>query len=248
MQHHHTQHYPLQLQHLHAHQHPTAQYTALLPDHNNNPSLLPFHWGRKRGPTEDAGDVTINKRKKPTEASAQGLFGWDDLLEAASSPGPGSPHSSIESSYGCFERHPTPQSNPATPPIDCDTPRFVHDQGTVSIWQAAVVAESSRQRSAAFRSPLQHSVSSAPSSPGGNIGESSGFSVPRRIHDDNGLVQPISNSNLNLETRSHSAGPESHTNISIEKTPSYRPNFVMGFKPGCEKCQRREKGHFAHFE
>ena len=65
-------------------------------------------------------------------------------------------------------------------------------------------------------------------------------------------------------TRSSSCGPsfhamESSSNISNASTTkitkaepkaggSGRLNIVIGYRPSCERCQRKEKGHYAHFE
>ncbi|KAK3842919.1 MAG: hypothetical protein J3R72DRAFT_123046 [Linnemannia gamsii] len=114
--------------------------------------------------------------------------------------------------------------------------------------QARMVAETSSQggpyyhvqdqvsretrQTATFRS-----ISPAPSSPSGSIGDSeanTGFATSMVGHLVQEGVEGLTD--------------QSSASIAQEKRASSgRTQFVMGFRPGCEKCQRREKGHFAHF-
>lgn len=87
------------------------------------------------------------------------------------------------------------------------------------------------------------SISPAPSSPGGSL---DGSEANTRMQDSNGLTASIA-SHLQQGGVEGLVG-QSKTSLAQEKrTPSGRTQFVMGFRLDCERCQRREKGHFAHF-
>ncbi|KAF9286054.1 hypothetical protein BGZ68_003289 [Mortierella alpina] len=84
------------------------------------------------------------------------------------------------------------------------------------------------------------SISPAPSSPGESVDEMEGRGAYQRISPGAGL---------NTVSRVFTPPVAEVTGIDpgTRKAPNGRPSFVMGFRADCEKCQRRERGHFAHF-
>ncbi|KAF9095514.1 hypothetical protein BGX29_008984 [Mortierella sp. GBA35] len=243
--------------------------THSIPSHQSSNRPFQGQWSRKRGLFSDPELSAIKKRNRGSET--EGLFGWGDMLAATThSPGVAPAHFHVEASPEYFDRQSTHHSNPATPPMDPGVsplaPTFTRFQPSDyqpslsrSIWgesgqgeghgqlnstrstfgRTGMDVEASRQGAQFYHGqgyisgePRQmstiRSISPAPSSPGGSADE---LDVYSRMQDSTsmasveGLVPPA---------------PE-------KKATSGRGQFVMGFRPGCEKCQRREKGHFAHF-
>lgn len=91
--------------------------------------------------------------------------------------------------------------------------------------------------------PTFRSISPAPSSPSGSI---DGSEANARMQDSSGFT-------ASMVSPSQQGGAEGLADQSRtlptqdKRAPGGRMQFVMGFRPDCERCQRREKGHFAHF-
>ncbi|KAG0296156.1 hypothetical protein BGZ98_001086 [Dissophora globulifera] len=73
------------------------------------------------------------------------------------------------------------------------------------------------------------SLSPAPSPPGEGIGD-------------------FSDADNKTTTTTATMVTSTSTETTTTTTSLSRPSFVMGYRTGCDKCRRREKGHFAHFE
>ncbi|KAF9924915.1 hypothetical protein BGZ67_009006 [Mortierella alpina] len=237
----------------------------------NRPFLAP--WSRKRGlVAETEADDSILKKRNKNEHDGQGLFGWNGLLEAAkSSPAPGSPYSSSESDQGYFDRRST-LATPATPPRDAGAPTG-ESQGQFLVSSSQQPANSTslytpgreprsthplaekalgHQFDMDVESPWREqytihnslsalrSISPAPSSPGESVDEMEGHGAYQGHGEDDGL---------NTVSRVFTPPVSEATFIDpgTRKASNGRPSFVMGFRADCEKCQRRERGHFAHF-
>jgi hypothetical protein len=102
--------------------------------------------------------------------------------------------------------------------------------------QGHILRESRQMRT--FRS-----ISPAPSSPGGSI---DGSEANTRMQDSRGFT-------TSMVSHSQQGGAEGLAHqpraspTQEKRALGGRMQFVMGFRPDCERCQRREKGHFAHF-
>ncbi|KAF9949356.1 hypothetical protein BGZ72_008854 [Mortierella alpina] len=235
------------------------------------PFLAP--WSKKRGlVAETEADTSLAKKRNKSEHGGQGLFGWNGLLEAAkSSSGPGSPYSSSESDQGYFDRRST-LATPATPPRDpgaptgCSQSQFfisnsqqpanstsLHTQGRESgaTYPLALKAfghqfdmdvESSWREQYTSHSTLSalRSISPAPSSPDESVDEMEGHEAYQGIGQNTGL-------NTDPRVFTSPASEAAHIDPGTRKASNGRPSFVMGFRADCERCQRRERGHFAHF-
>ncbi|CAO3573214.1 unnamed protein product [Mortierella alpina] len=254
-----------------------SQHTAhALPQGGISPgssSPFPAPWSRKRGlVTETEADDSILKKRNKNEHGGQGLFGWNGLLEAAkSSPGPGSPYSSSESDQGYFDRRST-LATPATPPRDIGAPTG-ESQGHVFVSRSHQPTNFAvphiQERETRSTHPLaqkafghlfdmdvespwreQHmshsslsalrSISPAPSSPGESVNEMEGQGAYQSPGQGAG-------SSIASSVFTPPASEATHIDPGTRKALNNRPSFVMGFRADCEKCQRRERGHFAHF-
>ncbi|KAK3825644.1 MAG: hypothetical protein J3Q66DRAFT_107753 [Benniella sp.] len=228
---------------------PTTQYEQQFQEsfsHQGYPT-------RKRSILADMVEPMDKKRWKGAEAGSSGSFTWLGLLGTAGD-------STEEPGQGYFERRSTSQYDPATPPLDpgpfqasvsanpIQFPSHQQDQAAQSTHEQGYNFTLQRSREEGVRNDMDveascsglqsphegvsiRSLSPAPSSPSGSIHEYEGMPSTN--------LCPASTPDPGyLESKHHS-----HLGV-----PTGRTNFVMGFRPGCERCQRREKGHFAHFE
>ncbi|KAF9566612.1 hypothetical protein EC968_003703 [Mortierella alpina] len=228
---------------------------------------FPASWSRKRGQVAEteADDSNLKKRSK-NEHGGQGLFGWNGMLEAAkSSPGPGSPYSSSESDQGYCDRRST-LATPATPPRETGVPTGERQR---QFFPADYGAHPTQEREPGSAHPLVEkafghqfdmdvespwrgqdtnhhnisvlrSISPAPSSPGESVGGLEGQGAYQ------GLGQ-VADLNVVSRDLTPPALKATHIDPGTRRASNGRPSFVMGFRADCEKCQRRERGHFAHF-
>ncbi|KAF9901669.1 hypothetical protein EC991_005801 [Linnemannia zychae] len=224
----------------------------------------PFQGTRKRGLYSDP-EETSTAKKRHTGSESEGLFGWGDLLAATThSPGTTSSRFPVEIRQGYFDQHSSYQSNPATPPMDPAVSPSVshftrfqpsgyqqspprsgwgeseHGEGQDQLnYIGATFARGRMDVEILSQGGTYHgqmttfrSISPAPSSPSGSIDGSEATSMVGHISPDE--EERLAN---------RSAAPL----VQDKKASGGRAHFVMGFRPGCERCQRREKGHFAHF-
>lgn len=67
-------------------------------------------------------------------------------------------------------------------------------------------------------------------------GVTTGLAASTLAHDDESISQEDDGS---LHEQQQLRQPHQDTNLS-------QYYYVMGFRANCDKCQRRERGHFAH--
>ncbi|KAF9916248.1 hypothetical protein BX616_004246 [Lobosporangium transversale] len=218
-------------------------------------------WARKRGTLDEEDDLIAKKRSKGSGADSPGVFGWPNLLESVtSSPGYGSPNTN----QAYLERYSTPQYDSATPPFE---PTLFQVQATSNPVSPSPNREVGHVHDVEQRPALLGSmrpVPPAPPSPSESIRE---IGEQSSISSDHSSDCSSTNSSMDSRSYSNRWGPIEHKPLtrtrlgSIEVKEGYthasgiekrdssgRGVFVMGFRPGCERCQRREKGHFAHYE
>ncbi|KAF9140557.1 hypothetical protein BG015_001592 [Linnemannia schmuckeri] len=239
-----------------------------IPVHQGSDQLFQGQWTRKRGLYSDPEETQTHK-KRNTGAEAEGLFGWSDLLAAtAHSPG----HQEYFDQHSSYHSNPaTPPMDPGVSPLASHFTRFqpsgyqqspphnswgetgqaeIHGQlnHTGSAFGRTRMDVGTLSQGAAYYHGQDHistfrSISPAPSSPDGSV---DGSEANARMQDSSGLT-------ASMVSHVQQGGAEeladqSRTSLAQEKRPPRgRMQFVMGFRPDCEKCQRREKGHFAHF-
>lgn len=239
-----------------------------IPVHQGSDQPFQGQWTKKRG-LYSAPEETPIQKKRNTGSEAEGLFGWSDLL-AATTHSPGrqeyfDQHSSYQSNPA------TPPMDPGVSPLAPHFTRFQpsgyqqspshsswgeprqterHGQfnHTDSVFGRARMDVGTSSSGGACYHSQDHisafrSISPAPSSPSGSIDDSEEIV---RMQDPNRLAASMA-SHVQHGGAEEQAD-QSRTSLAQEKrTPSGRTHFVMGFRPDCERCQRREKGHFAHF-
>ncbi|KAF9207422.1 hypothetical protein BGZ49_000445 [Haplosporangium sp. Z 27] len=182
------------------------------------------------GDDDDDLELSFKKRYKGTQASSQGSFGWSGLLESVASGAEHDiPRASTLSEQSHFEQIISPQYDPSTPPLETGPFQANASHFNFQPTDGSMLRNVIESRELNLDIGLEHShegisirpLSPAPSSPSESIED-----IER---SDTSLRQ-----NLN--------------NTVIDKRVSVgRSSFTMGYKPGCERCLRREKGHFAHF-
>ncbi|KAI8595969.1 hypothetical protein EDD21DRAFT_20235 [Dissophora ornata] len=223
---------------------------------------------RKRPAFADIDSSVFKRRSKGPEAGQQGLPGWPRSLEAATSSI--RPGSIADSELRYFDRCPVSQYDPATPPLDSGpadassgyfqpstiykcgmnsrqelqlTQRLLQTTGAEGVHlgmeiDASVPAPEHTHEGVSIRS-----LSPAPSSPSGSIGDGENLDgVPNqdRWSSEHNVFTSTSPDRCSVDS-------EVQSRVAEKRIPLGRSSFVMGFRPGCERCRRREKGHFAHF-
>ncbi|KAI8360054.1 hypothetical protein B0O80DRAFT_193566 [Mortierella sp. GBAus27b] len=224
---------------------------------------LPYHspQDRKRRVHADIVEPMGKKRWKGTEDGSSGSYAWPGLMGTAAD-------SQEDSEQSYFERRSISQYDPATPPLDSGplqvsissspfhfpshyvvTAQRRNEQGysftsrlttrDEGVRNDMDIEASCSQLQSAHEGVTIRSLSPAPSSPSGSIHECGDYEGS--AHSNHSHHQTPKPDQVYFENDEHSL-------LDRRRAPNGRSNFVMGFRPGCERCQRREKGHFAHFE
>ncbi|KAF9433645.1 hypothetical protein BGZ76_009177 [Entomortierella beljakovae] len=217
-------------------------------------------WSKKRamidddnddGDDDDRNEHVVKKRSKSIELDSHDLFAWPGLRTSVVSCS--TPHSK----QGYFDHSLSPKYGPATPPLESapfqSSTSFNHTQSKLSRDVRDIVYETGNNSNVTrggyhvsdmgmetyYKEQINshegisiRSLSPAPSSPSGSINGTEG------------------EENNELEWNSNRLHEDAVTTMSatVKKTGDKRFNFVMGYRSGCERCLRREKGHFAHLE
>ncbi|KAI7817881.1 hypothetical protein BC939DRAFT_464696 [Gamsiella multidivaricata] len=135
-----------------------------------------------------------------------------------------------------FQYRIVPQYDPSTPPLDPGPLQVTNNTGfsqSFSSYQQAMDIEAHYELPQCVREGLSiRSLSPAPSSPSESIIDHEGSTN----RDQN--YRPDS---------SHEEYRSETCQLAEKKATGGKPSIIMGYRPGCERCRRREKGHFAHF-
>lgn len=181
------------------------------------------------------------------ESITQGILGWSGSLASPA----GSPHPTTHPRIGSgFEGQVYYEAHTTT------------GLESSSGYSGSVIPGISRSIP---NSPSSHLWDQTPSFHGhGHSGLIQEMGMDIADKDGSGISKGGNASIHAAHTRSSSCGPsfhamESSSNINIASTTkntkaepkaggSCRLNIVIGYRPSCERCQRKEKGHYAHFE
>lgn len=70
-------------------------------------------------------------------------------------------------------------------------------------------------------------------------GVTTGLAASTLAYDDESISQEVEDGSLHKQEQQQVHQPHQDSNLS-------QYSYVMGFRANCDKCQRRERGHFAH--